>query len=117
MSDISRRSFLGLVALVLGLLTLSTNPAEAVSRRITGAIAGIVTNSHGHPAANVPVTLETAQHHVVAATHTNEHGAFHFPHVIPGHYTVGATGHHNTHGAAAVVVHAGHTATVHVVLH
>lgn len=118
MSNISRR-FLVSFALLLTVLTiLGTSPASAGGPHpTTGVIEGTVTNANGNPATGAHVSLLDAQHHVVATTTSNQHGEFHFPHVVPGHYTVQAVGRHLTHGSAGVDVHAGHTATIHIVLH
>lgn len=82
----------------------------------TGAIAGTVTDGHGHAVADAQVTLEDGHHHVIAKTTSDQHGEFHFPHVPAGRYTVRANKPHVGHGSAVVDVHAGHTAAVHIVL-
>lgn len=118
MSKISRRALVLLAVLLAGTAILWTRPVHAGGPHpSTGDIQGTVSDVHGHPAAGVHVRLEDGQHHVVGTTTTDPHGEFHFLHVAPGHYTVRAVGRHRTHGSAAVDVHAGHTVTVHIVLH
>ncbi len=82
-----------------------------------GAIAGTVRDTQGHPVHHANVTLEDAQHHVIANTTSNEQGHFHFPHVHPGHYTVRAVKPQVGHGSAPADVQAGHTTIVNIVLH
>jgi hypothetical protein len=118
MSNISRRLFLTLVAVVAGLGVLGGQPtsASAAALPATGSIQGTVADAHGHASVGAQVRLVDSHHHVIATTFTNWHGAFHFHHVAPGHYTLQASGPHKTHGSAGVDVHAGHTSVVHIVL-
>lgn len=89
---------------------------EGVPRQHVGAIAGVVTDAHGHAVAGALVTLEDAHHQLIAKTTTGHDGRFQFPHVRPGRYIVRASKAHVGHGSAVVDVHAGHTTHVHIVL-
>ena len=106
-----------LAAMTAGLLMMGTAPAAAVrSPASQSAIHGTVTNAHGLPVHGAHVALENSHHHIVATATSGEHGGFHFPHVVPGHYTVRASKPHVGHGSASVIVFHGHTSGVHVVL-
>lgn len=111
---------LGMMLVVLTTLALAGWPtsvsAAAPPRQATGAIAGIVTDAHGHAVAGATVTLENDHHHVIASTITDHQGRFYFFHVRPGHYIVRAVKDHVGHGSAGVDVHTGMTSHVHVVL-
>ncbi len=105
-----------LVLATLAFAGLTAAPADATQGRRTGAITGTVTDVHGQPVHDALVTLEDLHHHVVGTTSSDNHGEFDFPHVHPGHHTVNASKRHVGHGSAGVLVQAGHTATVHIVL-
>lgn len=111
------RMAMALVALTMMALTGWSRAGDVgVPRLHVGAIAGVVTDAHGHAVAGALATLEDAHHHLVAKTTTDAHGRFQFSHLRPGRYIVRASKPHVGHGSAVVDVHAGHTSHVHIVL-
>ena len=105
-----------LVLSAIGFGVMAALPAQAQRGQSTGAIAGTVTDAHGHPIHRAHVTLENLHHQVLDTTSSDLHGEFEFHHVHPGHYTIKASKRHFGHGSTGVDVHGGHTANAHIVL-
>src|ERR1035438_6519597 len=89
----STRTHISLSGLVLGLvcLTAAGPVSGAVSVRLSGAIAGSVTNGDGVPQMGAVVMLFNKQDGLSQKVFTDEKGKFAFPALLPDIYSIRVT--------------------------
>jgi len=88
----STRTHISACSAVLGLLCLAASPASAaVSVRLSGAIAGSVTNGDGVPQMGALVMLFDQQDGLSQKAFTDEKGAFVFAGLLPAVYSIRVT--------------------------
>ena len=91
--------------LMIGWVLFATRPVMAQSLT-TGELAGVVRDASGAVLPGVPVSLHSDDKGFDETAVTNAAGAFRFPLLAPGHYTVSASaaGFQSTRRKATVVV-------------
>jgi hypothetical protein len=75
----------------LACLVVSNPVSGAVSVRLSGAIAGLVTNGEGIPQMGAAVLLFNREEGLTQKALTNEQGAFAFPGLLPDTYSIRVT--------------------------
>ena len=85
------RTHISVTSMMLGLVCLTAPAHAAVSVRLSGAIAGSVTNSDGVPQMGALVMLFDRKEGLAQKIFTDEKGNFAFPGLLPDIYSVRVT--------------------------
>ena len=72
---VTRRFLMVLVVAAIFVAGAALLPARAQQGPTTGDIAGVVVDVHGHPVHRAHVTLVDVNHHALAVTSSDSHGA------------------------------------------
>jgi hypothetical protein len=107
-----RRLLVSGLMMVVGLLS----PGSGGAQRLTGSLAGTLTDSHSAPLENVSITLRNVVTGTAISAVTSHGGRYGFHDLAEGEYSLAASGPGGTGEVGGIVVSLGHVSRVQTVI-